>query len=200
MRKRVAELTSNLLNPFLVSLAVIVLIAVDSTSSVFDALKWVVISLALSILPVLGIIYYLVHHQRIEGISIRLRQQRGRVYLLAGACVVVSCAVLFYLGAPPVLVALFVAGLLAIVIFMCINLWWKISVHTALVGGSVTVLIVLYGFAGAISAVLLPAVTWSRIELKHHSPAQVGAGALLAALIVVGVFHLFGLVWPVGAV
>ncbi len=200
MRKKLAEMTSNLLNPFLVGLAIIVLITLDSASSVTDALKWIVISLGLTFVPVLGVMLYLVYSDRIEGISIRMRQQRDKIYLLSCACGVISCIVLFSMGAPLVLIASFVAGLCAIVIFMCINLWWKISVHTALVGGSVTMLIVLYGFTGAISAVLLPAVTWSRIELKHHSLAQVGAGALLSAAIVAVVFLLFGLVGRVSPV
>jgi len=71
---------------------------------------------------------------------------------------------------------------------------WKISLHTAFVTASVTVLIILYGSIAAVTVLLVPLVAWSRIELKHHSPAQVAAGALLATLIVVVVFYLFGLV------
>ena len=87
-----------------------------------------------------------------------------------------------------------VAGLSAIVIFMCINLLWKISVHTGFVAALVTILTILYSPIGAITTVLLPLIAWARIELEHHSPAQVATGALLAALIVVVVFYLFGLI------
>ena len=79
---------------------------------------------------------------------------------------------------------------------MGINLRWKISVHTAFVTASITVLIILYGAIGAATAVLLPLLGWSRIELEHHSPAQVAAGALLPTLIIVVVFYLFGLIGP----
>lgn len=200
MRKRLAKLTSNILNPFLVSLVIVVLLAAESTSRVFDALKWSLISLAFSMLPVFVVIVYLVHNEKLEGTSISVRRQRDKIYLLASACAIVGCVVLSYLGAPLVLVASFVAGLSALIIFMCINLWWKISVHTAFVSAFVIILIVLYGLVGIAAAVLLPLITWSRIELEHHSPAQVAAGALLAALIVVVVFHLFGLIGPVTAV
>jgi len=200
MRKRLAKLTSNILNPFLVSLVIVVLLAAESTSRAFDALKWSLISLAFSILPVFVVIVYLVRHEKLEGISISVRRQRDKIYLLAGACAVVGCVVLSYLGAPPVMVASFVAGLSALIIFMCINLWWKISVHTAFISAFIIVLIVLYGLVGAVTAVLLPLIAWSRVELEHHSPAQVAVGALLAAVIVVVVFHLFGLIGPVTAV
>ena len=94
------------------------------------------------------------------------------------------------------LVAAFVAGLVSVVVFMGINLLWKISVHTAFAAGTVTMVILLYGALGAIAAVLLPIIGWSRIELEHHSPAQVAAGALLSALIVCIVFNSFGLIGP----
>ncbi len=193
MKKQIASLTSNILNPFLVSFGVIILLSFESTSSVSDAIKWSLILIAFSILPVFAIIIYLVHNARLEGIFINVRRQRNLIYLLAGACLAVGYIILLYLGAPIILVAAFVAGLSAILVFMIINLLWKISIHTAFAAASVTVLTILYGSTGALTAMLVPPVAWARIELEHHSIAQVAAGALLAALIVVVVFHFFGL-------
>jgi len=194
MRRQIANLTSNILNPFLVSLVVILLLSFESTSSISDAIKWSLILIAVSILPVFLIIVYLVHNQKLEGIFVSPRRQRNKIYLLASVCAVVSCIILLYLGAPLVLVATFVAGLSAILIFTCINLLWKISLHTAFIAASVTVLIILYGSIGTVTAALLPPIAWARIELEHHSLAQVATGAILAALIVVVVFYLFGLI------
>jgi membrane-associated phospholipid phosphatase len=42
-----------------------------------------------------------------------------------------------------------------------------------------------------VSIVLLPLMFWSRVELKRHSPSQVVAGAILAALIISVVFYVF---------
>ena len=195
-RKRIAKLTSATLNPFLVSLVMIVLLSFKSTSSTFDALKWSLILIAFSILPVFSAIVYLVRRQRLDGIFINARKQRNNIYLLASVCAVVGFLVLSYLEAPLILRATFVAGLSMVVIFMCINLLWKISVHTAFVTASITILIILYGAIGAVATALLPLMAWARIELKRHSPAQVVIGSLLAALIVVVVFYLFGLVEP----
>ena len=194
MRERIASLTSNILNPFLVSLILILLLSLKSASSALDAVKWSLISIAVSILPVFSIIIYLVRKQKLESPFINVRKQRTKIYLLAGVCAGVGCILLPYLGAPKELMATFVAGLSAVVVFMCVNLLWKISLHTALVTASVTVLIILYGSMASVAVVLVPLIAWSRIELKHHSLAQVAAGALLAALIVVVVFYLFGLV------
>jgi len=194
LRERIANLTSNILNPFLVSLVLILLLSFKSTSSTLDAVKWSLISMAVSILPFFLVIMYLVRNQRLESPFIITRRQRTKIYLLAGVCAGVGCVILLYLEAPKELISTFVAGLSAVVVFMCVNLWWKISLHTALVTASVTVLIILYGPIAAVTVVLVPLIAWSRIELKHHSLAQVAAGALLATLIVVVVFYLFGLV------
>jgi len=194
MRKRIAKLTSNILNPFLVTLIIILLLSFESTSSTLDALKWSLILIVLSILPVFLVTIYLVHNERLDGIFISTRQQRTKIYWLAGACTGTGCVIVPYFGAPLILVAAFVTGLSSVVIFMCINLWWKISLHTAFIAASITVLIILYGWIAAIAAVLVPLVSWARIELKRHSLAQVAAGNLLAALIVVVVFYLFGLI------
>ena len=194
MRERIASLTSNILNPFLVSLVVILLLSFKSTSSTVDAVKWSLISIAVSILPVLGAIIFLVRQQRLESHYINIREQRTQVYLLASVCLGVGCVIFPALSAPLMLRAIFIAGLSAVVIFMGINLLWKISLHTAFVTALVTVLIILYGSIAAVSAVLVPLISWARIELRQHSPAQVVTGALLATLIVVVVFHLFGLV------
>lgn len=194
MRERIANLTSNILHPFLVSPILILLLSFKSTSDVLDAVKWSLISIAVSVLPVFLVIIYLVRNRRLESPSINVRKQRTKIYLLAGVCAGVGCIIFHYLGAPKELIATFVAGLSAIVVFMCVNLLWKISLHAAFVTASVTILIILYGSIAAATVVLVPLIAWSRIELKHHSLAQVITGALLAALIVVIVFYLFGLV------
>ena len=191
IRKRIANLTSNILNPFLVSLAIILLLSFVSTSSTLDAFKWALISMALSVLPVFSVIIYLVRNGRIESVFTNIRQQRTQLYLLAGLCAVVSCIILTYSGAPSILVAAFTAGLSTAVIFIFINLWWKISLHTAFVAASATILVMLYGWIASITLALVPLTAWARIELKHHSLAQAATGALLASLIVVVVFYPF---------
>ena len=92
------------------------------------------------------------------------------------------------------LLALCVAGVSASVIFLSINLWRKVSLHTAFITATVTVLFLLYGFMSTASIVLIPLVAWARIELEHHSLAQVATGAFLGAPILVAVFYFFGLI------
>ena len=194
MRQRLAKLISNILNPFLVSFIVIVLLTANSTSSVADATKWSLIAIALSVLPVFTIIVYLVRRKQLDGIFINPRRQRNRIYLMAIGFAVIGCAVLFMLEAPDLLMASFVSGLTAVVVFMVINLFWKISLHIAFVSASVTVLIIIYGGIIAWTLVFLPLVAWARLEMKLHSAKQVAAGALLSASIILVIFQLFGII------
>lgn len=193
-RKQIANLTSNILNPFLVGLIVILLLSFESTSSILDALKWSLILIAVGILPVFLVIVYLVQTGGLDSIFTNAREERTKLYLLTGVCVIVSGVILLQFGAPLILVATFIAALILILVFISINLWWKISVHTAVIAALVTILVILYGPIAAVSAVLLPLIAWARIKLRHHSLAQVTTGALLATLIVVVVFSFLGLV------
>lgn len=193
-RKRIANLTSHILNPFAVSLVVILLLSFEVASSTADALKWSLILIAVGILPVFSVMVYLVRRGRLDSFFTSVRGQRTKVYALATVCAVVGGVIITYLGAPLVLRATFVAGLSAVIVFMFINLWWKISLHIAFVAASVVALIILYGPIGALSVVFLPLIGWARIELGDHSPAQVAVGAILAAVIAVVAFYLFGLV------
>ena len=83
----------------------------------------------------------------------------------------------------------------AVVLFMVINLFWKISLHTAFITASVAVLIIVYGKTAAWTVIFIPLIAWARLEMSLHNPAQVLAGALLSVSIVTIVFGLFGLIW-----
>jgi len=187
-RRKTASLVSNLFNPFLLSILIIVLASIETSATNREAIKWVLLSLAMTTLPIFAIILYLVRSERLDDFFINVRRQRHKIYALSGFCTALACAVLYYLGAPMLLVAVFLSGLLSVVIFMSINLVWKISVHTAFAAAVVTILVFLYGPPALAAAFLLPVVGWSRIELEHHSPTQVATGAAIAAVVVLAVF------------
>ena len=194
MRERLARLTSNVLNPFLVSFVVLVLFSFKATASLAEALKWAGISVALSVLPVFVVVVCLALIGKLDGIFINPREQRHKIYVLAVILAIAGCIILWYFDAPKLLAVTFTAGLAAIVVFMCINFFWKISLHTAFMAASVTVLVMVYGAAAAWTFLLLPPVAWARIEMKQHSPVQVAVGAVLAAAIVTLVFWGLGMV------
>jgi membrane-associated phospholipid phosphatase len=194
MKETLARLTTNLLNPFLTGFVVIVLLSFKGTDNNAAAIKWAAISVALSVLPVLAVVIYLVRRKKLDGVFENPRRQRIGIYLLASAMGAIGYGLLWSLEAPELLVATFAAGLAAIVIFTGINLIWKISVHTAFLAGAAAILIIVYGALAAWTLMLLPPVVWARVALKQHSALQAAAGAVIAAAIVAGVFWGYGMV------
>ena len=194
MRKRIAHLTSNILNPFLIGLVLIPIVSFKVTDNPSEALKWSLILTALSVLPVFLFTCYMVRHNRLDSVFANVRRQRTVIYAVATVLASVSCFVLLVLEAPPLLLALSVAGFSANIIFMGINLRWKVSLHTAVIAAAVTVLLFLFGPASTVFIALVPLVAWARIELEQHSLAQTATGTLLAPAILVGIFSLFSLI------
>ncbi len=193
MRQRIARVTSNVLNPFLVTLAAILVVSFEATSRATDALRWSLVLLVIGMLPVLVMLLYLVRHGRLEAMFTATRPQRTGIYLLSMACAALGYLVLHLSEAPPLLRVAFASGFSGLVVFAGINLAWKISLHTGFVAALVTTLVMLYGGFAAAAAVLVPVIGWSRLALGEHTPSQTVAGALLSSAIVVAVFHISGL-------
>ena len=194
-RQQIARTAANILNPYLLSFIIIILLGIESTTSSNEAIKWSLISLALSVFPVFTVVIYMVRRRKLDGIFINTRRQRSRIYLLAIFCAVIGYIILIICDAPELLRAAFLSGLIAVVIFMIINFFWKISLHTAFISASVAVLIIVYGKGAAWTVIFVPLIAWARLEMRLHTPAQVAAGALLSVAIVTIVFGLFGLIW-----
>jgi len=188
MKERIANLVSTILNPFLVSLTVVLLLSLASTATTLEAIKWVVVALAIGELPVFSVIFYLVRRGRLDAIFTTVRQQRTKIYIVGNLFCAIGLAVLICFRAPLVLVAAFAAVLVAGILFMFINLRWKISLHVAFVAGAATALVIVLGWIAGVGMALVPVIAWARIELKHHSPAEAATGALLAIFTVLAVF------------
>jgi len=191
---RFAHLLSVVFNPFLMALAMIVMLAVASTPTALAAFRWASVMALISIGPILLIAAYLVRKGRLSSLLSALREQRTGVYLMAGVIIIVDYAIMKLINAPDMLLDGLEIGMPMFLIFMVINLFWKISVHAAMVAAAVTVSVVLYGWLALISALAVVLICWARVVLKEHTAAQVAAGAVLSAVVVVVGFTLTGLI------
>ncbi len=192
MKRKLASYTSNFFNPFLLGLIVIPLFAFHDTETTADALKWTGISLLLSVVPVLVLIICMVKKRKLDGIFDNPRPQRYLVYGLASVLGAAGVLIMWLGKAPHLLFTTFLTGFIAIIVFMTVNFFWKISLHTAFISASATVLTIVYGPWGALTFLSLPAVAWSRIELNQHTSTQVLAGMMCAATITLAVFWRAG--------
>ena len=193
MTHSLAKLISNILNPFLVSFTVITVLSFESTVSTSDAFKWLAISIVLSVLPVFIFVVYMVRIRQLDGIFINPRKQRTRIYVLATCLGIAGIVVLHFTQAPKLMFVTFVTGLASVVIFMSINLYWKISLHTGFIAAAVTIIVIVYGGFLSFIVLLVPLVGWARLNMKLHTWQQVICGAVLAAGIAVTAFSAFGM-------
>lgn len=119
------------------------------------------------------------------------RTQRAVPLLIAAASVAVAAILLVLVRAPRDLIALVLAQLVGLVIVLVVSRWWKISIHTAVAGGFLGILVVLFGPWALLGLPVLAAVGWSRIVLDAHTWAQVLAGGAVGALVAATLFPLF---------
>lgn len=193
-RKRIASLVSHIFNPFLIGLVLIILTSFGATTGAINAIKWSLILAATTILPAFLFVLFLISRNRLDSIFADVRKQRTQIYAAAIVLACMSCIVLFLLSGPLMLRTLAITGLAASVVFLVVNLFWKVSVHTAFITAAVTVLYVLYGAISLVSVTLIFLVGWARLELERHSLAQAVAGTLLSVLITIPIFTLFGFI------
>ncbi len=191
---RLATFISDGLNPLVIGLIILALLSFDATSTAAEALKWFFLVVGTCFLPVLLIAILLVRTGRMDALFSNRRHQRHRIYVIGLFFNVMAMLILSWMNAPAALVAALAAGLVSVVSFTVINLWWKISVHASIAAALVVILHLLYGWWAIPSLILVPTMGWSRIILAQHTLGQVAAGSALSAVIVIAVFFQYGVI------
>ena len=134
------------------------------------------------ILPVLLVFLWIKgkkdNGKRID-IDIPERTDRNYPLLMVIISYLIGVIVLYEMHAPLITTILMFCYFSNTLIVFFINLYWKISIHAMGVAGPTTVLIYVFGPAGAIFALIIPVVMWSRVYLKRHTVFQVIMGTLL---------------------
>jgi len=116
------------------------------------------------------------------------RTKRAVPLLIALASVAVCAVVLAAVDAPQELVALVLAMLAGLAAVLAVTHWWKVSIHTAVAGGLVSIFVILFGPWALLGLPLLAAIAWSRTVLDAHTWPQVTVGALIGAVTAAAVF------------
>jgi membrane-associated phospholipid phosphatase len=134
------------------------------------------------ILPVLLVFLWIKgkknNGQRMD-IDIPERKDRNYPLLMVIISYLIGVLVLYAINAPLITTILMFCYFSNTLIVFFINLYWKISIHAMGVAGPTTVLIYVFGPIGAIFALIIPVVMWSRVYLKRHTLFQVIMGTLL---------------------
>lgn len=178
-RARLARGISNVLSPP-VLVAPLLLIGVW-LSGTPDAWRFAALYFLVAVVIPFVDLLWLLQRGRVSDMHLAERQDRRRPFLVTIACTTVALALLVWLGAPPVFVALVTAGLLQAVLLFLITLVWQVSVHTAAVAALATLSVLIAGQQAFGMTLLVPVVGWARLRLRRHTLAQVIAGAIVGS-------------------
>lgn len=127
---------------------------------------------------------------RWDGHHVRNREGRLIPLTLCGVFTAAGLVILIIGHAPRDLIALDVAMLATLIVCLAITQAWKISIHTAVLGGAVATVVLLYGAWLTLLALLVVLVGWSRVQLSDHTTAQAIAGGLVGPIVGGAIFLL----------
>ncbi len=162
--------------------------------AVREGLRWRFVGLLLFIDAVVPMIFFLtmIYHKQIKDWDIQNRVQRIPLYLFTMICHLGGIWLAHELGRNELVSILLVFYAVA-VIFFVITLKWKISLHAGVNSVLITTVNIFYGWHLWWLYILLSLVMWARVYQKHHTWAQVvagagvGIGAILMGFWIVGI-------------
>ena len=187
-----ARILSMAFTPFYLSLVgLIALFTLSYLSLMPWAYKLTVLLLvyAFTILMPSLLIHFYRHYHGWTLIELGKKERRVVPYLISIMCYFVCYYVMHKINIPHFMSNILIAALVIQILCAMINIWWKISTHTAAIGGVAGALLafsIIFGFnpLGWFSVVLILAgmVGSSRMILRQHSLRQVCYGFLLGTV------------------
>lgn len=111
------------------------------------------------------------------------RRQRPRLFAGIIGSVVAGAVLMALLGAPRVMLGLLAAMFATLLVVVVITLFWKVSVHTAVAAGALTMLALAFGPWWCCGAPLVGWIGWSRVRQRDHTPAQTLVGAAVGLVV-----------------
>lgn len=177
-REKAARILSDVLAPANLVVALLLLVGRHSTGS-WSGLGWgLLAALFCGVVPI-GIIVLGVRRGALTDQHIRVRRQRVVPMALSLVSVAAGIGLLHVLGAPPDVFALVVAMLAGLVSSLLVTVGWQISIHMSVAGGTVMILLLVFGLPVLPAALIAAAIGWSRLALRAHTAAQLLAGTAL---------------------
>jgi membrane-associated phospholipid phosphatase len=177
--RRVANVLTNALNPFVIFTALYALVAF-TYAGIVRGLLLLAVELV-SAVAVAGYVLYMRRRSRVGDFWISARAERLLPALFLLAAFVALLGALFLLQAPRVLFLLTLSMGLASAVVALITLLWKASAHCTVTGHAAAAGLLLLGPWGLLFLSILPLVIWSRIVTGAHTPLQTLAGTAIGA-------------------
>lgn len=188
--QRVARVLTELFAPAVLAAVMPLIIAIHASASLVPGLRWGVMAAVFSSAIPYGVIWWGVRRGQLTDHHIGVREQRRTPLALGLSSVLFGLLVLVLAGAPRQLVAMVVVMFAGLLMIAAVNQVWKLSAHTAVGAGAVSVLVMVFGVALLPAALVVVAVGWSRVYLRDHTPAQVTVGGIAGVVVAVPIYAL----------
>lgn len=186
---RLAWCVSVVFSPFLVPIATAIGV-VQKHAAPEDLLRWLgIVVLFVTVLPALSIAV-MVRFSKVSDLHLKNREERFLPLCCTLVSMIVGTFLLYQLGAAREIVWAGVAYVINSVIFFAITLTWKISFHSSVATGCVTVLVMLVNPQFGWLFLLIPVIAWARVYRKRHTLLQTVVGAVIAVGSTTLVLHL----------
>ena len=199
-----AEVLSNALTPLLMpTYGVFIVFWVSVLCLLPYGVRVSVLLMCMGITCILPLIFLSVlrHFKLIKDLHVNKREQRLYPYLFAAFCYLVAAYFLYYRHSPQWLIMFMVGSAVTVLFLALINLKWKISAHTAGIGGVVALIYQIHvqGLSAfdllwllCVSIIVAGLLGSSRMILRRHDLLQVLAGAVVGFLCVSLTMRFFG--------
>jgi membrane-associated phospholipid phosphatase len=189
-----ARTISQILHPVVLGLVSIFVVGIFAVTAQNRGLYWAALCALLQVVPPTIFFTIRLKQGAYSDEDISQRHQRNELYIFGLLTVLVGIAVLALMDAPRIFVALLISAAVINVLCWLVNLFWKISIHSASMGSCATLATLFAPPLGMFLWLCAIALSWARVRTRNHSPLQVVAGMALASLCVWGTLRVFGLI------
>ncbi|WP_298816574.1 phosphatase PAP2 family protein [Chloroflexus sp.] len=190
----IARRISQILHPVPLGVVSIFIVGVLGSDNRVNGLWWSLFCSLLQVVPPTVFFNIRLRQGAYSDDDISVRAQRNELYLFGMANVLAGIALLWALNAPLPLLAMLVSVAVMNLLSFIINLFWKISIHSASIGSCATLASIYLPALGGVCWVAAVVLGWARLRTRNHTLMQVVAGMSLAVVCVLGVFRAFRLI------
>jgi len=191
-----AKWISDIINPVFGGIFIIGLMVYRILPTPREALIWLTISVAVTAIPTIWYVLHLVKIGYLEDIYMPDRSRRIKPIAVIVGWMVVSLAILDFIGAPQAMLLMLVAVMVQVTLLGIITPLWKISFHGATIVAIATITALLPDKIAWLLFALVPVVGWARVQLRRHTAWQVIAGYIAGAVVAAPAFYLIKLYIP----
>lgn len=180
---RAAAIITDLSAPAAVVIVTFIVVTLNTTNSIPEALA----VLATAIIPTVAIpmiyLWWLIQKRSVSDRHVLVRRQRLPLLLVGLGGSTIALGALAATDAPRDVFALTIADIVGLASVLVFTHRWKVSMHTAVAGGAVAVLVQVFGWNAAWLVCVMPLIGWSRIRLSHHTTFETLVGATLGVAV-----------------